>query len=400
MRILHVLHTSLPYLCGYSIRSDYILRFQRDMGYESAVVTSAQHPNREAMQEEMDGVMHWRTPAYRGRPVPLLREMRLMRLLEGRIETAIAAWRPELIHAHSPLLVGFPALRAARRHGLPLVYEVRDLWENASVDRGKFAYNSPFYRLARDQETRLLRQADAVVTICEKLREELAPRAGRPEKVHLVGNGVDAGGFVPLAADPEARREWRLEGKRVLGYVGTFQPYEGLDTLIAALPRLLAREPKAHLLITGSGGQEPQLRAMAREMGLDAHITFTGRVPHSRVKTIYALADLMVYPRLLTRTTALTTPLKPLEAMAMARPVLVSDVPAMQELVQPEVTGLTFRAGDTDHLAARCAELLTAPERCRELGMRAREWVLRERQWPMLVARYRSIYAAAQAARA
>jgi len=395
MRVLHVLHTSLPYICGYAIRSDYIIRYQQEHGIEPVVVTSAQHPNGTLEREEINGVPHLRTPMLKGRQVPGARELQLMRALRKQIDASIREWRPQLIHAHSPMLVGLPALAAARAHGLPFVYEVRDLWENASVDRGKFRDGSAPYRLARGMETRVLARADAVVTICEKLRDVLAPRTGRPDRLAVVGNGVDTHSFTPLAPTPENRIRWGLEGKRVIGYVGTFQPYEGLETLIDAMPHIRQRQPAAHLLITGSGGEEQRLRARATELGLDPYITFTGRLPHNEVKEAYALADLMVYPRLMTRTTAITTPLKPLEAMAMGKPVIVSDVPAMHELVRPGETGLLFRAGDRADLADKCAQILSEPARCDELGRCAREWVLAERQWPHLVARYGAIYASA-----
>ncbi|HVY62520.1 MAG TPA: glycosyltransferase, partial [Planctomycetota bacterium] len=298
------------------------------------------------------------------------------------------------------VLVGVPALRVARRAGVPLVYEVRDLWENASVDRGKFGLGGPFYRLARAAESRVLRGADAVVTICGGLRDELAPRVGRPGALHVVPNGVDADLFAarPPAAAVAAR--WGLAGKRVIAYVGTFQPYEGLDALIRALPAIAARVPAAHLLIAGSGGEERALRALTAALGLEARVTFTGRVPHAEVVDLYALADLLVYPRILTRTTALTTPLKPLEAMAMGRAVLVSDVPAMRELVRPGVTGLAFRAGDVDDLAREATRALEDGALAARLGAAARDWVLAERQWSTLVPGYGAIYEGLLAARA
>jgi PEP-CTERM/exosortase A-associated glycosyltransferase len=394
MRVLHVLHTSLPYICGYSIRSDYIVRFQKEQGAEAAVVTSAQHPNDDSLEETVNGVHYWRTKAYAGPRAPLLREWALMQLLQKRLDQVIARWKPDVIHAHSPMLVGLPALAAARKHRLPLVYEVRDLWENASVDRGRFAADSPLYRIAAATETRVLRQADAVVTICERLREAVTPRARSADRVFVVGNGVDTASFQPVTPDADVRARWKLGGKHVIGYIGTFQPYEGLDVLVRSMLHIRAERPDAHLVITGAGGVEAELRALASSLKLDDSVTFTGRLPHDEVRQMYAQADVMAYPRILTRTTALTTPLKPLEAMAMGKPVIVSDVPAMQELVRPGVTGLMARAGDAADLAKQCLQILGEPGQQSRMGNQAREWVLSERQWPQLIARYPSIYGA------
>jgi PEP-CTERM/exosortase A-associated glycosyltransferase len=397
MRVLHVLHTSLPFICGYSIRSDYILRYQREQGFEPAVVTSGQQPERPSEREELDGVTFYRTaPAREGGPkVPFGREAGLMRQLTRRVEDAIREHRPAIVHAHSPMLVGLPALWAAKRAGLPLVYEIRDLWENASVDRGKFTPSSPLYRAARGAEGVLLKRANAVVTICESLRAELAPRVAQSGALSVVANGVDTDRFTPRPKNAELARKWGLEGKRVVGYVGTFQPYEGLEVLIRAMTEITAALDDARLVITGAGGEEPRLRQVAAEQRLGDKVVFTGRLPHDQVFDVYALADLLVYPRLMTRTTMLTTPLKPLEAMAMARAVMVSDVPAMRELVKEGHTGAVFKAGDQSDLAARAIDLLRDDGRRKALGAAAREYVVAQRRWPVLVGAYQRIYESA-----
>src|SRR4029078_2592297 len=110
---------------------------------------------------------------------------------------------PDVVHAHSPVLVGLPALRTAHDRGIPCVYEIRDLWENASVDRGKFGYNSPQYLLARALETYVVTHADAVVTICQTLRRELASSIRDPLRLFVVENGVDVTAFQPQTPSPE-----------------------------------------------------------------------------------------------------------------------------------------------------------------------------------------------------
>ncbi len=400
LRVLHVLHNSLPLVCGYSIRSGAIVSHQRNQGLDPIVVTSSRQPDSvEGRVEYIDGIAHFRTGAHVEPNLPILRERALMRHLQQRVEQVIDETRPHIVHAHSPVLVGLPALLAARKYGLPFVYEIRDLWENASVDRGKFRYNSPLYRLARGLETYVLRRADAVVTICDALRWDVTTRVSDPHRVYVVGNGVDAGAFdaSSVKVPDDLRRRWRVDGKRVIAYVGTFQPYEGLDLLIQSMPAILASAPNTHLLIVGgSAGEstavEQALEARVESLALGSHVTFTGRVPHSMVKSAYAIADIVVCPRLLTRTTALTTPLKPLEAMAMGRPLVISDVPGMRELVREGYTGVTFPAGDADALARVCLRLLGDTGLRRALGQRARVWVGEHRQWPTIVARYRDIY--------
>ena len=356
------------------------------------MVTSAQHPISAQTEEVIDDVRHLRTRLPPGLRSTGVREWALMRALYDNLNETILREHPDVIHAHSPVLVGLPALAAARRNRLPFVYEVRDLWENASVDRGKFAYGSTMYQIARSLESFVLRQADAVVTICETLRNELSERVNPRAQVHVVDNGVELDQFTPREVPREVLLRYGLTGSKLLGYVGTFQPYEGLSTLLDAVASIVSRVPDTQLFITGSGSEEPALKAKVERLGLGKHVVFTGRVPHDEVKHLYSAADIMVYPRNHTRTTALTTPLKPLEAMAMAKPVIVSNVPAMLELVRPDLTGSVFRAGDAADLARTCVDLLKDEPRRHLMGQRARQWVMSERDWAPLVARYRGIY--------
>ncbi len=405
MRILHILHNSLPLICGYSIRSNYIVSLERSMGLETAVVTSGQHPNGDAARETIEGVDYRRTPAPGGSQLPFVRELNLVKGLERQVEIAARDFQPDVIHAHSPVLVGLPALRVGRRLRIPVVYEIRDLWENASVDRGRFGAGSPLYKLARGLEGYVLKNADAVVTICDLLKTELMQRSGVRE-VHVVPNGVDSDVFLPRQVRPDLQERWNLQGKEILLYAGTFQPYEGLDLLVRAIGPLVKQRPHARLVIAGGSAgfagatasispDEQRLRTLAQDLGVQDHVTFTGRLPHAEVRDLYALSDVVCFPRTLTLTTALTTPLKPLEALSMARSVITSDVPPMKELVHDGVTGLHFRAGDCDDLVAKCLSLLSDPALRQRLGETARTWVVENRQWATVVSRYQSVYESA-----
>jgi len=213
----------------------------------------------------------------------------------------------------------------------------------------------------------------------------------------VVENGVDVQQF-SLGSHHTGRAADASATGGVMAYVGTFQPYEGLDVLVRALPAIIAARPDVQLLIVGAAAGdnhdvENGLRALIGALGVERHVTFTGRLPHADVAGIYARADVVVYPRLLTRTTALTTPLKPLEAMAMGCAVVGSDVPAMTEIVRHNQTGLTFPAGQPEALASVCLALLANPERRRALAQQARAWVVQERQWGRLVEKYAAIYA-------
>lgn len=394
IRVLHVLHHIFHYPCGYRTRSENIIRYQRGHDIESVVVTSSDHEGSRRLPDPI-GTTVSAGPAYAGSQRRGLREWQLMRSLRRRVERAIDEFSPDLVHGHSPVLVAWPALSAARRRHRPFVYEVRDLWENAAVDLGTLSQGSLGYRAAQAIDSYVLKRADAVTVICDSMRAELAGRLGRNDRLFIANNGVDLDALRPEAAEA-SRRRWNLPvDARVLGFIGTLQPYEGLELLIDALPDLLQRTPEIHLMITGDGNHEAALRARVAERGLDRHVTFTGRIAHADVSYAYAASDLIVYPRRHTETTRLTTPLKPLEAMALGKAIVASDLPPFRELIGQDVRGMLFAAGQRTDLVSKTLRLLGDPHLRQRLGAAGREWVTRERQWPTVVQAYREAYTAA-----
>ena len=370
------------------------MRHQRGHGIEPIVVTSWDHEGQQHLPHP-SGLTVAAGPKYSGSQRRGLREWQLMRGLRRQVEQAIDEYNPDVVHGHSPVLVAWPAMSAARRRNRPFVYEVRDLWENAAVDLGKLTEGSLGYRAARAIDSYVLERADAVTVICDSMRAELAGRLGRNDRFFVANNGVDLGAL--RSEDPVAsRRRWNLRpDARVLAFIGTLQPYEGLELLIDALPELLQQSNDIHLMITGDGNDEAALRARVAARGLERHITFTGRVAHQDVSYAYAASDVLVYPRRHTETTRLTTPLKPLEAMALGKPVLASDLPPFRELIGAEERGLLFGAGRRDDLIAQTLRLLADPALRARLADAGRNWVTQERQWPTVVAAYRDAYTAA-----
>jgi PEP-CTERM/exosortase A-associated glycosyltransferase len=281
------------------------------------------------------------------------------------------------------------------------VYEMRALWEDASVDHGRLHEGGLKYLASRRLETHVLQRADAVVTICEGLRGELVGRGIEEARVTVVPNAVDVDTFTTRrGADPALAERLGLGGGPVLGFVGSFYAYEGLALLLQALPTVLARWPRTKLLLVGGGFQEAQLKRQVESQLLGDRVVFTGRVPHDHVPAYYQLIDVLVYPRLSMRLTELVTPLKPLEAMAYRRLVVASDVGGHTELIRDGETGLLFRAGDAVALAARVLEALDLGERGEAIRAAARRFVETERTWSFAVGRYSPIYEAVRACRA
>lgn len=393
-RVLHILDHSLPLQSGYTFRTRAILKAQEGLGHEVRAVTGQRHtaPATGADPEIHDDLLFHRTPGTPSGP-PGLSEWQEIGALARQIEHVARAWRPDVLHAHSPALGGLAAVRAGRRLGVPVVYEIRAFWEDAAVGNGTGREGSLRYRLTRALEDRVVRGADAVVTICDGLRGDLVSRGVPAAKITIMPNGVDLALFgQPLQRDAELAHSLGLGDGPVIGFLGSFYPYEGLDDLIAAMPLILASQPEARLLLVGGGPADATLRAQAAASSAAHAIRFIGRVPHHEVDRYYSLVDVVCYPRKAMRLTDLVTPLKPLEAMAQGKLVAASSVGGHRELIEDGMTGTLFPPDDPAGLAAAMAGLLDQRALWDARRTVARAFVERAHDWSRNAARYDSVY--------
>ena len=396
MRILHVLDHSIPLHSGYTFRTAALLREQRARGWQTFHLTSPKQGAADVSEETIDGLHFFRTPTQPSvSKLPVLGELALMSALTNRLQTVVDQVRPDIIHAHSPVLNALPALKVGRRSGIPVVYEIRAFWEDAAVDHGSTREGSLRYRATRALETRAIRQAGHVFTICEGLRSDIVDRGVPSTKVTVIPNAVDVQGFqLAQAAEPALQARWGLQGRTVVGFIGSFYAYEGLDLLVAALPLLLKSRPDIVLLLVGGGPQDAALKAQAQALGLGDHVVFTGRVPHAEVNRYYDLIDVLAYPRHSMRLTELVTPLKPLEAMAQGHLFVASDVGGHKELIRHDETGWLFKADDVNALSEAILDMLQHRARWPELRANGRQFVETVRNWRNSVVNYEAPYQA------
>ncbi len=406
MRILHLLHRSVPGTHGYAIRSRQIVLSQREKGLEPIVVTSpSQSPQGELDSERsevIEGVRYFRTGSAalppsvevedRSPTRAALRVLQNVRLYETALHVA-RQYRPAVIHAHSPFTCGIVGNRVGRRIDIPTIYEVRGIWEDSHVGRRKFGERSIRYRAVRFLENMAMNGADACCVISEALRGEVASRGVDPEKISIVPNGVDVTRFRPGNAPEELIRRFGLENAITMGYIGSFFHYEGLDLLVDVMRSLAGEFPRVRLFLVGGGELEQTLKSMTVRDGLRNRVIFVGTVPHQQIADYYRLCDLMILPRRLTRETRLVTPLKPMEIMAMGKALLASDIGGHREMVRDGLNGLLFESENVEDLAAKCRLLITDGTLRRNLGFRARTWVEENRNWNVLTERYLSLYA-------
>ena len=400
--VLHLLKESSPYLTsGFTMRSRYNLLAARDAGVKPVVVTALGFPRLLGITdfprvEDVDGIPHHRLdlgPDY-ALDRPLDRMLEDNAWLTARIARDV---RPALIHASSGhrgfehALVGL-ALRAHLDR--PLVYEVRSFFESTWSADDEWGEAGDHYHLRFDTESRTMRAADHVVTIAESMRDEIVARGVDPARVTVIPNGVDVAAFEPSPPDPALQARYGVDGAFAFGYVSNLDhPRENQELLVDATTELLRRGRRVKCLIIGDGRRRDELEAYARKTRVGDAVVFTGRVPHDEVPAHYALLDAFVVPRRDERAARMVTPLKPYEALAMARPLVVADLPALHEIAAPDERGLTFTPGDAAGLASALERLMDHPALRERIGATGREWVARERTWAANGHLFREVYA-------
>jgi len=401
LRVLHVLDHSWPVHTGYSIRSLHLIAAQYRLGLRPQALTgplqTVDDPN--ATETVVENITYRRTP-FRGkfsewaisRRRPVLREAAVVRLIRNRILELLENDTVDLVHAHSPALCGLGALQAARSKRLPFVYELRAFWEDAAVDQNKTSTRSLRYRLSQKLEDYVVHRADAVVGISQAILDELKKRKTEPAKLFHVPNGVDTEKFAPGSRNESLAAKLGLGSEPVLGFIGSLYRWEGVAWLVRAVTELRRCGTACKLLIVGDGEEMPAVREAVRELNAGDFIQVLGRVPHDEIERYYSVVDVLVYPRHSIRLTELVTPLKPLEAMALGKAILGSDVGGIRELVESEKTGVLYRADNVEDFCVQAKRVLAQATLRRKLGEEAREFILREKDWNVLARRYIDIY--------
>ncbi len=394
-KILHILDHSLPLHSGYTFRSQNLFKAQRKMGFDPIILTSPKHEEslkkETPFKETIEGFTYYRTGRVKY-TLPFISELTLMHWLYQRIIQAALEVKPDIIHAHSPILNAIPAIRAARKLNIPVVYEIRAFWEDAAVDHGTYKENSWKYNLTKSLETWVCKNVDHVCILCNGLKNDLVSRGIESKKITPVFNGINPDELKPVPKDLEYHKNWGLEGKKVIGFAGSFYRYEGLDLLIHAFAKIYKQHKDAVLLLVGGGEMKQELVHLSKNYGIEDQVIMPGRIPHDRIAGVYSLIDILAYPRYSMRLTELVTPLKPLEAMAMGKALVASDVGGHKELIQDGKTGLLFKSGNIDTLADALERFMTDLNFKTEIEKTGQKWVKEHHTWLKTTSVYNDIY--------
>ncbi len=404
-KALYILHNSLPYNSGgYATRTHGLLKKLNDLGVNVAALTrpgfptdhqkyiSFALPDHIPCDDQIDGITYLRCSQNVKRSSLTFSnytDIFANEIIEFAIGRSVG-----LIHAASNHPNAFSAIKAGAALNIPTVYEVRGLWEITRMSREHDWDKTDVFRFSAMMEAEACKQATKVLTITKALKEIMVDRGVQPEKITVVPNCVNISDFPPnLIRSKELEDNLGLLNKVVIGYIGSVVNYEGLDDLIRAVQLLKkSTEVEFVLMIVGDGAYLSELKSLAHELDVEEIVLFVGRVPHDQVSEYYSLVDIAPFPRKPFLVCEAVSPLKPFEAMASQKAVIVSGCAALTEIVEHKVTGLVFDKGSVESLMDSLKLLVEDDTLRKYLAENGRSWVKSHRDWSHSAAIVNSVY--------
>jgi len=395
LRIAYILHNSHPQSTGgYASRAEGVARGLMAHGAEVTVITRPGYPqdtiassSTKRATERIDGLTYLRLPE--PRRTDKLEAAYLLEAIEP-VEQALRETRPDIVLAASNYITARPAQIAARRLGLPFAYEVRGFWEITGASRTEGFADSRRFKYMQRAEFETASRSDLVFTLTKGMKKELENRGVPPSLIQLAPNSVDPVKFVAGPRDATLARQLNIpDSTPVIGYIGSFADYEGLDLLAEAAGMVARDGVDFRLLMVGSedtsgSGLGPianKVIQIAQSYDCDDRFILPGRVPFADVPSYYSLIDVIALPRYSETVTEIVSPIKPFEAMAMGKCVVVSNVGALAEIVQDGVTGMIFEQNNPTALKDALLPLLSDVSQRERLGSGAKKWVVQNRSW-------------------
>ncbi|GAB3328002.1 glycosyltransferase family 4 protein [Marivirga atlantica] len=388
VRVLHVLYESLPIISGSTIRSRDILDSQLNSVNIHPVVLTSPFQSGESKLDIINGVKTYRylgnknetaSENIRKNPIVLLKKFLRIFLFTFRIIKVSKLEEIDVIHAHAMFFCAISSKMAGLYLGKPVVYEVRSLWE----ERGRLS--RPFLtRIFVWLENISLKVSNSVICINENLRRELIDRSNLKKEIYIVPNAVNFNQIKQASLN--------ISGELTFGYIGTLSPIEGLDLLLQAAYDLKKIGIEIKIKLFGTGVYEDSLKKMLIKLNLN-NVSLMGSISPVDIHLAYRQVDVIVNPRKKSKLSDMVTPLKPLEALAYRKLLLVSDVGGMKQLISQDDIVYNFSADDKESLKNTLVKVLnsSAKERMKRID-NGYNFVLKNKNWTSNAEKYYSIY--------
>lgn len=281
-------------------------------------------------------------------PWPLYPGLRIAAARPATVRRLIAAFGPDVVHAHSPLTLGRAALAAARQLGIPVVYTNHYLPANVlpAMRQRPAAFDRAFYAYIVGFGNRC-----SLVTAPTTTALDLLQRRGLAVPGRVISNGIDTASFRPGPADTALQDRYGLAGDvPVILSLGRLSPEKRADVLIDAVARLTV---PARLVLAGTGPARAQLAARARKLGIASQVLFPGFIPDADLAGLYRLGQVFA-----TASEAELQGITTMHALASGLPVVAARAGALAELVTHGSSGYLFGPGHADQAAGYLSTLL------------------------------------------
>ncbi len=406
-KILHLLAISRPDLSGYSIRSHDILKFQKNY-YQIYALTEPVYIKKR-YPDIIENIPYLRYPPNKGSNIffnpkikKLVKKAKFYNSYYNLIfknalfylEKIFNSYKPDIIHVHASNFYGHYVSKLIKKIKIPFVFEVRGLIEDTHVGLGILREGSFQYRKSQEIRKRIIKNADVIVTLGNSMKSELIRQGINADKIKIVPNGVNIKKLHPKSPNLSIKEKLGIKNEKLLGYIGSIRRIEGIEVLLKALKIVKKEINNILLLLVGPG--DPiyinELKDLAKKFNLHNNIKFIGAVPNSEIEDYYSILDICIIPRLNLRVNQLVTPLKPLEVMAMGKTLIVSNLPALRELVKPGISGDLFQVENVEDLVNKIKKYLFDQNIMDRLGKSAREYVKENYDWRKVITKYNSLY--------
>lgn len=277
--------------------------------------------------------------------------------------------RPDVVIATSPqIFCGYAGVWYKRLRHVPLVVEIRDIWPESMGAVGAHIPRFAYRGLEKVERT-MYRTCDALVTVGDGYKARLAEKDVPEGKMSVVMNGTDLAVYRPQPKNAALLRQWGLEGKFVVSYIGTVGMACGLEVVLDAAPSVPSN---VVFVIVGDGAERARLEEEAKRRGL-ANVVFTGRQPKSSMPDWVASSDANLVHLRKTELFTTVMPSKIFESAGCRRPIIMGVDGFAKRLVLDAEAGLDMAPGDAASLVACVGRLAGDPELCRRLGENAYE---------------------------
>ena len=424
MRVLHIVHNSLPLISGSTIRSKYIFKYQKQFA-QVFVLTSFLFNNKKDF-EIIDNIPYFRIKRniskflrlynrilsridnyfYKFFKIDLKRLLREVHYFpicfftKYSIQKIVNFYNIDIIHQHTQPKFGKYSLEVAKKLKIPYIYEVRGfIEENMLVAVKDLKRKDPklinfIYNNIINQETDVLRKANLIVTLSEPMKEILIRRKIEKEKIEIVPNCIDTDLISPSIINSGLKEELKINEDIVLGFFGKLSWYEGIEILIKALPQILEKDLTIKLIIIGNVVEEyfQYLNRLINELNVAEKVLFLKSLPHEELIKFYSIVDMIILPRLDRAVCRLVTPMKPLEAMWFKKLVIASNLPALKYTIIDGKTGVLFDPENSEALASKILHFHQQVKEKEKIENYAREYVEKNFAWKNTIPKYKEFY--------